>query len=172
MQVVTCGTAVSKHSKDLRVAGLDKDDLVCVVSENHSAIRQPNMPNKNDTVESCFVTVAELSQLPDGGFLRVLVDYHALVLARDGDAVFAFQRTCPHEKADLAQGRIECGRLICPRHLASFDLAEGQVSRGWKLDALKLYPVRVEGGAVAIDADAVRRKPPGGDRKVWDFTPR
>jgi 3-phenylpropionate/trans-cinnamate dioxygenase ferredoxin subunit len=119
-----------------------------------------------------FVVVAKLADLPDGGLVRVMLEDHALVLARQGDAVYAFQRTCPHEKADLAQGRIEGGRVICARHLASFGLVDGQASHGWKLDALKLYPVRVSDGEIAIDGDAVRRNPPAGERKVWDFTRR
>jgi 3-phenylpropionate/trans-cinnamate dioxygenase ferredoxin component len=121
---------------------------------------------------SRFVAVARTSELPDGGFLRVMVDGHALVLARDQDHVYAFQRTCPHEKADLALGRIEAGRLVCPRHLASFDLTDGTAGRGWTLDPLRLYPVRVEGDDITIDAEAVRQRPPGGERKVWDFTVR
>jgi 3-phenylpropionate/trans-cinnamate dioxygenase ferredoxin component len=125
-----------------------------------------------DTSEHRFVFVANLNQLPDGGFIRVAVDGHALVIARDRNTVYAFQSTCPHEKADLAQGRIEDGRLVCPRHLASFDLVNGQASRGWKLEALRLYPVRVEGDEIAVDRDAIRRNPPGGERKVWDFTTR
>jgi nitrite reductase/ring-hydroxylating ferredoxin subunit len=123
-------------------------------------------------VEPRFVIVAHINDLPDGGSMRVMLDGNALVLARDGDSVYAFQGTCPHEKADLAQGRIEAGRLICPRHLASFDLIDGQVSRGWKLDALRLYPVRIAGDDIAVDGEAVRRNPPGGDRKVWDLTAR
>src|SRR5271165_1585727 len=107
--------------------------------------------------EPHFVVVAHLNDLPDGGFMRVMVEDNALVLARDGATVYAFQGTCPHEKADLAQGRIEAGRLICPRHLASFDLVDGQVSRGWKLDALRLYPVRIDGNEIAVDGEAVRR---------------
>jgi 3-phenylpropionate/trans-cinnamate dioxygenase ferredoxin component len=125
-----------------------------------------------DAAEPRFVVVAKLSDLPDGGFIRVMLEDHALVLARTGCAVYAFQRTCPHEKADLAHGRIEAGRLICARHLASFDLVDGQASRGWRLDALRLYPVRIAGDDIAVDSDAVRRNPPGGDRKVWDLTAR
>lgn len=121
---------------------------------------------------SRFVAVATLDDLADGRSLRVLVGGHGLVLIRAGDAIYAFQGVCPHEKADLAQGHIENGRLICPRHLASFALDDGQASCGWKIDALKLYPVRVVEGTIAVDANAVERDPPGGTRKVWDLTRR
>ena len=117
-----------------------------------------------------FVAVAKFDDLPDGALRAVVLEGHGLVLARRGDTVHAFQATCPHEKADLSQGRIEDGRLVCPRHLASYSLANGTVSRGWTVDALKLYPVRIEDGTIAIDAAAVSRNPPGGARKVWDFT--
>jgi 3-phenylpropionate/trans-cinnamate dioxygenase ferredoxin subunit len=120
-----------------------------------------------------FVAVASRDTLPDGAMLRVILESHALVLARRGDAIYAFQGACPHEKADLSQGRIEDGRLICPRHLASFALSDGAVSAGWNnVAALKLYPARIEGCAIVVDADAVTRDPPGGSRKVWDLSGR
>jgi 3-phenylpropionate/trans-cinnamate dioxygenase ferredoxin subunit len=121
--------------------------------------------------EPQFVVVGVLEHLNSGAFTRVTIDGHGLVVARNDDRVYAFQGTCPHEKADLAQGRIEAGRLVCPRHLASFDLDDGHASRGWKVEALKLYPVRIKDGIIAVDADAVRANPPV-NRKVWDFTRR
>jgi 3-phenylpropionate/trans-cinnamate dioxygenase ferredoxin subunit len=120
-----------------------------------------------------FVAVATCDKLPDGAFLRVMLETHALVLARRGDTVYAFQSTCPHEKADLSQGRIEGDRLICPRHLASFALSTGDVSAGWKsVAALKLYPARIKGDDIVVDAGAVNRNPPGGFRQVWDLSKR
>lgn len=120
-----------------------------------------------------FVAVARRDALRDGGFLRVMLESHALVLARRGDAVYAFQGTCPHEKADLSQGRIEDDRLICPRHLASFSLNDGAVSAGWKnVPALKLYPARIQDDDIAVDATAVESNPPGGSRKIWDLSNR
>ena len=133
----------------------------------------PTSPPSPPNVEPRFVGIATLDTLADGGFLRVMLDGHALVLGRAGGTVYAFQGTCPHEKADLSQGRIEDGRLICPRHLASFALTDGEVSAGWDdVEALKLYPVRVQHGEIAVDAAAVERNPPGGMRKIWDFSNR
>jgi 3-phenylpropionate/trans-cinnamate dioxygenase ferredoxin component len=132
------------------------------------------MPSPPDAAvgEAAFVVVARLAQLPDGRCAPITIDGHHLVLARRGGVVYACQSTCPHEMAGLVQARIEGDRLVCPRHLASFDLTNGRASSGWTLDALKLYPVRVENGAVAVDAAAVRRNPPGGPRTMWDFTRR
>src|ERR1700758_5622356 len=126
-----------------------------------------------NSIEPRFVVVATLDDLPDGRFLRVALGGHGLVLARAGDAVYAFQGACPHEKADLSQGRIEDGRLICPRHLASFALSDGAVSAGWSnVGALKLYPARIQGDAIEVDANAVNRDPPGGNPQVWDLSRR
>jgi 3-phenylpropionate/trans-cinnamate dioxygenase ferredoxin component len=118
-----------------------------------------------------FVKAATIRELSPGTFLRVTIEGHALVLARDDDIVHAFQGTCPHEMADLSQGRIEDNCLICPRHLATFDLRDGAVSNGWKHVApLKLYPVRRDGEDVLVDAAAVAINPPRGKRRVWDFS--
>jgi 3-phenylpropionate/trans-cinnamate dioxygenase ferredoxin subunit len=121
--------------------------------------------------EPRFVVVAALEHLHSGMFMRVTIESHGIVVARSGNVVYAFQGTCPHEKADLSQGRIEGDRLVCPRHLACFNLGDGRVSRGWNVDALKLYPVRIENGMIAVDADAVRSNPPV-NHTVWDLTSR
>lgn len=129
------------------------------------------MNEKAAPADARFVPVAVLDQLPPYALLRVIVEGHTLVLARAGEAVYAFQATCPHEKADLSQARIEHGCLVCPRHLAAFALTDGKVSAGWdNVEPLKLYPVRIVNGEIAVDAAAVSRQPPGGKRQVWDFS--
>ncbi|MBY0251758.1 MAG: Rieske (2Fe-2S) protein, partial [Methylobacterium organophilum] len=50
-------------------------------------------------------------------------------------------RAGPHEGADLALGRCVAGRLLCPRHQASFDLRDGAVSPGWSFRALRLFAI-------------------------------
>lgn len=127
---------------------------------------------ETETTAPDFSAIATLADLADGVPLRVRAGSHTLVLIRTGDVVHACQALCPHEKAGLDLARIEAGRLVCPRHLASFDLCDGSVSAGWSVDALKLYPTRIDGEAVLVDMAAVRRNPPGGTAKVWDFTAR
>jgi nitrite reductase/ring-hydroxylating ferredoxin subunit len=77
-----------------------------------------------------------------------------LLLFRDGDRIFACERFCPHEQADLSLGRIADGRLFCPRHLASFDLLDGNISAGWPSRALRVHPARIEDDKIWIDAAA------------------
>lgn len=66
-----------------------------------------------------------------------------LILIRDGDRLVAAERACPHDGADLAMGHCAGGRLHCPRHQASFDLATGAVSPGWFFRALRVIPVEI-----------------------------
>lgn len=111
------------------------------------------------------LTVAQSAQITE-----LHVDGHVLAVALvDGEPI-AFQALCPHDKAGLASGRIEGCTLVCPRHLARFDLRSGAVSAGWKINPLRLYPARIIDGWIAIDMAAVGRNPPGGARKVWDLS--
>ena len=82
--------------------------------------------------------------------LPVFVAGHHLLLVWDGGKLFATERACPHEGADLAAGRCSGGRLFCPRHLAWFALADGTVSPGWDFGRLATYPVRSQGADVYV----------------------
>lgn len=79
----------------------------------------------------------------DGVPVPVVAGGRHLILLRDGAGIVAAERACPHEGADLARGRCAAGRLVCPRHRASFDLATGAVSPGWSFRPLRLFPVEV-----------------------------
>lgn len=84
----------------------------------------------------------------------MFVDGLHLLLMRDGEAVYATERACPHEGADLAQGRCAAGKLFCPRHLAWFDLRAGTVSPGWSFRPLRIYPTRIVRGEIFVAIDS------------------
>jgi 3-phenylpropionate/trans-cinnamate dioxygenase ferredoxin component len=96
-----------------------------------------------------------LDQLAHQTILCARLESVDLLLVRDGDRVFACERACPHEQADLSLGRVAAGRLFCPRHYASFDLRDGHISAGWPSPPLRRYPVLIKDGQVWIDAKAV-----------------
>jgi 3-phenylpropionate/trans-cinnamate dioxygenase ferredoxin subunit len=102
-----------------------------------------------------WVEVLPQERLADQALLCVRVEAIDLLLVRDGERIMACERACPHEQADLSQGRIAQGRLLCPRHFASFDLDDGAISTGWSSRPLRRYPVRIEHGRIWIDASAV-----------------
>jgi len=99
-----------------------------------------------------WIEVLPLQELADQAVLCVRVGSAGLLLVRDGERIIACERACPHEQADLSLGRLADGRLFCPRHLASFDLVDGQISAGWPSRPLQLYPVKVREGWIWINA--------------------
>ena len=100
--------------------------------------------------EPGWIPVCNLSRLKAETIVRV-AGLDMLVIWHEGDVV-ACERACPHEQADLGLGHVAAGRLFCPRHAASFDLRDGAITAGWPSPALRLYPVRVTGEQVLIDA--------------------
>ncbi len=103
---------------------------------------------------------------PDGGVLGGLVGEERVMVWRRGDALRALSATCPHIAGPLDKGVVADGRIRCPWHHACFDLETGEAEAAPAFDALKSYPVEVEGdrfkvGAAAAPAErrSVRREP-------------
>jgi nitrite reductase/ring-hydroxylating ferredoxin subunit len=97
-----------------------------------------------------FVDVAAASDVTGPTGLRVLVDGRAVALFRAGDAVVAFDDSCPHAGAPLSAGVCRNGEIVCSWHGFRFDAATG---------ACRLFPgapsattrvVKVEGGRVLV----------------------
>jgi 3-phenylpropionate/trans-cinnamate dioxygenase ferredoxin component len=103
-----------------------------------------------------WVAICPLDRLAHQSIVCFRMENFDLLLVRDGDRIFACERACPHEQADLSLGRVADGRLFCPRHFASFDLHAGNISAGWSSPPLRRYPVSIRDGRVWIDTEAVR----------------
>lgn len=108
-----------------------------------------------DTRADEWQRAAEWERLASAGRLTVRVDGKQLALFLHEGRVHACNNRCPHEGYPLVEGSIdgECV-LTCQWHNWKFDLATGTNQHGG--DALRIYPVKVEAGAVWVDA----RDPP------------
>jgi nitrite reductase/ring-hydroxylating ferredoxin subunit len=119
-----------------------------LVDEQHQTVALPG--------EETWMPVCGLGTLISQSIVCARVTGVDLILVWNEGRAVACERVCPHEQADLGLGHVSRGRLFCPRHAASFDLRNGQISYGWPSRPLQMYPVRIGDGQVWIDAGAIK----------------
>jgi 3-phenylpropionate/trans-cinnamate dioxygenase ferredoxin subunit len=116
-----------------------------------STERDGSPPDEPDEVGR-WVAVCTQARLAAEGIVRARIGNAAILIVQDGDDLFACERACPHEQADLALGCVRDGHLHCPRHQASFNLHDGRISQGWHSRRLRRYQVRRYGAHVWLDS--------------------
>ena len=98
-----------------------------------------------------FEAVATVDELAPGDIKPIRVGGRELCLYRAGDAYFATQRRCLHQGADLAEGIVSRGAVVCAMHGWRFDLRTGQHELSPET-CLRTYPVRIDGERVLVSA--------------------
>jgi nitrite reductase/ring-hydroxylating ferredoxin subunit len=109
------------------------------------------MPDASKSaIGAAWTRAAELSRLEATGPIAVKIEGRQIALFRQGDTVRACNNRCPHEGYPLVEGALgaDCV-LTCNWHNWKFDLSTGENLYGG--DNLRIYPVRIEGGAVWVD---------------------
>jgi nitrite reductase (NADH) small subunit len=99
------------------------------------------------------VQLGSIAQVPkgEGRTFRVGPTQIAVFHTRTGQ-VYATQSHCPHRRGPLADGLLGSGRLTCPLHDWTFDLATGSPLSGEC--GIKLYPVTCSAdGMLLLDWD-------------------
>lgn len=103
-----------------------------------------------------FHAVAKLSDVGAGDILPVAVGGVEMILYRVGDELYAAQRRCLHQGADLSEGLVLRGAIVCARHGWRFDARTGQHEASSE-NCLVMYDVEVRGDEVWVDPTPVRR---------------
>ena len=91
-----------------------------------------------------------LSDLPEEGAIRVVLDGVPLCVARSQGEVFAISDICSHADVSLSEGDVEDGHVECWLHGSSFDLRTGKPIALPATKPVATYPVTVEGDDVLI----------------------
>lgn len=98
-----------------------------------------------------FTKVAEVTDLPDYGGLRIEVDDYVLAIAQDDDGVLhAIDDACSHASVSLSEGEVEGHLIECWLHGAQFDLRTGHPCSLPATEPVQVYPVRVEGDDIFV----------------------
>jgi nitrite reductase/ring-hydroxylating ferredoxin subunit len=90
------------------------------------------------------------SKLPEGQRRTVVVGGHTVVLFNSHSRLFAVDNRCPHMGFPLDRGTVRDCILTCHWHHARFDLETGGTFDQWA-DDVRVFPVRIENGAVLVD---------------------
>ncbi len=93
--------------------------------------------------------VARLSDLDTGKQLSAQVGDQHLALFRVGGDVVATEGKCPHAGGPLHKGTVCEGKLTCPWHGWSYDLATGECDQSDDI-TLPRFAVRVEGDDILV----------------------
>ena len=96
-----------------------------------------------------FITAARSEDVKEGEVLAVLVDETPVGLARSGGRVYAFHDVCTHDDGPLAEGSLDGGEIVCPRHGARFNLLSGKPSFPAPAP-LPLYEAVEENGEIKV----------------------
>ena len=97
-----------------------------------------------------FVKVAALSDIPPGDMVSVRVGAEEILLVNlDGD-LHACDDICTHAYANLSEGDLEEGEVVCPLHGAVFDVASGAPVTPPATEPLRKFAIRIEGDDILV----------------------
>ena len=105
-----------------------------------------------------WVEVLKADQLDDNKGTTVFVNERDIALYRYQGEFYALDNRCVHRDGQLGDGHMEGANVICPLHQWDYDVRTG-VSRYNGDEKVAVYPTRLSGDRVQIDADAVPPKP-------------
>ena len=100
-----------------------------------------------------WIAAAAVADLWDGVGAAVIVQGRDLAIFRVGDETFAIDNLCTHGHARLCDGFVEGFEVECPLHQGRFDLRSGAATCAPAVDAVRSYPVRIDGGRVCVEID-------------------
>ena len=98
-----------------------------------------------------YIRVGSLEQLPAGKVkgVRPWPGYRMAICNVEG-TVFAIDDVCTHAGGIMHYGDMIRDEIQCPVHLASFNVKTGELTEGPKCEAMRTYPVRMDGEHIEV----------------------
>jgi len=97
-----------------------------------------------------WVDALSTDDLPTDDVLGLLVAGRDIALYTVGDAVYATDNTCTHGQARLCDGFLDGHEIECPLHQGKFDVRDGTPTCEPVTEALRSYPVKIDGQRVYL----------------------
>jgi 3-phenylpropionate/trans-cinnamate dioxygenase ferredoxin subunit len=100
------------------------------------------------------VRACQLSDVPEEGALRVVVDDRPIAIVRSAGEVFAIHDVCSHADVPLSEGDVEDCTIECWLHGSRFDLRTGKPLALPATRPVPVYAVTVEGDDVLVKLES------------------
>jgi len=97
-----------------------------------------------------WTVVLEDAQLGDGEMRCVEADGTAVMVARNGGALYALSNRCSHRGGPLHEGTLDAGTVTCPWHDSVFDLRDGALIHGPAAYPQPAWDARVRMGRIEV----------------------
>lgn len=91
-----------------------------------------------------YVKVCQLSDVPAGTMYPVDLDEFRIMIVNVEGRLYAVDRICTHETADLSTGFLTDSEVTCPLHLSRFDMITGTVQNPPATEPLRIHRLKVE----------------------------
>ncbi|WP_020653870.1 non-heme iron oxygenase ferredoxin subunit [Massilia niastensis] len=98
-----------------------------------------------------WIDAAAEADIPDDDVTAVVAGGVELALYGAEGGVYATAILCTHGAAKLCDGFLDGYEIECPLHQGKFDIRNGLATCEPATDAVRTYPVKVEGGRVYVD---------------------
>ncbi len=97
-----------------------------------------------------WVDALSVDELPSDDVKGVVVAGRDIAIYTVGDAVYATDNLCSHGHGRLCDGFLEGHEIECPLHQGKFDVRDGKPTCAPVTQALRSYPIKVDGGRVYL----------------------
>ncbi|MDP3252849.1 MAG: non-heme iron oxygenase ferredoxin subunit [Hydrogenophaga sp.] len=98
-----------------------------------------------------WTDATSIDELPDDDVTGLQVGGRDIAIYKVEGEVFATDNTCTHGQARLCDGFLDGHEIECPLHQGKFNVRDGQPTCAPVTEALRCYPVRIEGGRVLLN---------------------
>jgi naphthalene 1,2-dioxygenase system ferredoxin subunit len=100
-----------------------------------------------------WIDATAVKDVPEDDVIGVVVGDRDVALYNAGGEIFATDNVCTHGQARLCEGFLEGHEIECPLHQGRFDIRTGAPTCAPVTEAIRSYPVRIEGGRVFLALD-------------------
>ena len=100
-----------------------------------------------------FERACALDEVRTDQGLAVTLGRYEVVVARDGDEVFALENECSHAAVALSEGEVGDCQIECWLHGSTFDLRTGKPTTFPATEAVATFPVELRDNDVYVDVE-------------------